>query len=115
MLSTGFAPDIKNKILFLEEHKSADINIIKNNLNFLVLNKNFNKVKGIVFGRINPDSKVDEKELKNLLKKIGVNHKIPIIYGLDFGHTSPRITFPIGGMADLDATNTKPAIIIKKH
>lgn len=45
-----------------------------------------------------------KEELKNL----------PIIANVDFGHTNPLITFPIGGTAKLKVDN-KVELIILKH
>jgi muramoyltetrapeptide carboxypeptidase LdcA involved in peptidoglycan recycling len=33
---------------------------------------------------------------------------LPIIANVDFGHTSPIITFPIGGQVHMDTTDLKP-------
>lgn len=38
--------------------------------------------------------------------------EIPIVYQIDFGHTTPHITFPIGGEVQLSADEE---IIIKMH
>ena len=38
---------------------------------------------------------------------------IPIIYNADFGHTTPQITFPIGGEAKILAGKESKIIIIK--
>ena len=39
--------------------------------------------------------------------------KIPIIAGADFGHTTPIITFPIGGYAKLKANNDEINLTVK--
>ncbi|HJZ22838.1 MAG TPA: hypothetical protein VJ201_00110 [Candidatus Babeliales bacterium] len=42
--------------------------------------------------------------------------KIPIIAGVDFGHTDPKCTFPIGGTVKVIASKKdKTTIIIEKH
>ncbi|MCL5101744.1 MAG: hypothetical protein M1544_00075 [Candidatus Marsarchaeota archaeon] len=40
---------------------------------------------------------------------------IPVIFNADFGHTSPMATFPIGGIAEIEAANGKARIRIVKH
>ena len=37
---------------------------------------------------------------------------LPVIADADFGHTTPIFTFPIGGMATINATDT-PSIILE--
>ena len=46
-----------------------------------------------------------KKELNNL----------PIIAKVDFGHTSPMITFPIGGEVNLEVGSGKIKLEIIKH
>ena len=48
-----------------------------------------------------------------LIKSKPELEKIPVIAGCDFGHTTPIITFPIGGEATLKATNGKIELKIK--
>ena len=40
---------------------------------------------------------------------------IPIIANLDFGHTDPKITFPIGGEANLIVEERKVKLELTKH
>lgn len=40
---------------------------------------------------------------------------IHVIAGVDFGHTSPMITFPIGGQVSIDVGQCVAKIIITKH
>jgi muramoyltetrapeptide carboxypeptidase len=59
-------------------------------------------LKGLIVGRFQPTSKVTQGELESIL----LNKKldgIPIVTGVDFGHTLPMLTLPIGGKILLDA------------
>ena len=40
---------------------------------------------------------------------------IPVIADVDFGHTTPMITFPIGGKAEIYADTVQPSIKITRH
>jgi muramoyltetrapeptide carboxypeptidase LdcA involved in peptidoglycan recycling len=56
---------------------------------------------------------------RDLLNKI-VSEKlelknIPIIANIDFGHTTPASTLPIGGVIEVIAENSKPTIKIIEH
>ncbi len=46
-----------------------------------------------------------KKELNNL----------PVIANVDFGHTDPKITFPVGGEVSLGAKDGKIRLEIIKH
>ena len=41
--------------------------------------------------------------------------RIPVIANVDFGHTTPIITFPIGGTVSIHALKTEPRITITAH
>ena len=40
---------------------------------------------------------------------------IPVVANVDFGHTDPKITFPIGGEVDITAIKNKTSIKMEKH
>lgn len=64
---------------------------------------NFRKnLRGVIIGRFPPDSKVTQNEIKSIVdsKQLG---NIPIIAGVDYGHTLPMLTLPIGGTVRLVA------------
>ena len=41
--------------------------------------------------------------------------KIPVIFGADFGHVFPMITFPIGGTVRIQANKNMAEIFIVGH
>jgi len=72
---------------------------------------NFRKnIKGLIIGRFQPGSKVKQSEIESIIatKQLG---PIPIISGVDCGHTLPMLTFPIGGVVKINALD-KPKIIV---
>lgn len=62
-------------------------------------------LKGLVIGRFQPESRVFEKDIISIVnsKKLG---DIPIVYNIDFGHTLPMLTLPIGGKVTISAKKT---------
>jgi LD-carboxypeptidase C-terminal domain len=40
---------------------------------------------------------------------------LPVIANVDFGHSSPVITFPVGGTAELRAVPDAPRLLITSH
>ena len=54
--------------------------------------------------------------LKNLHDQFGSSkNKIPVIANVDFGHTDPKITFPVGGEVKITASKNKVSIKITKQ
>ena len=93
---TPYMPDISNKVLFLE-----DDNIMGDffcyefdrNLESLLQIEGANTIKGIVFGRFNDSCGLTVETIADIIQdKVPAN--IPVIFGVDFGHVFPMITFP---------------------
>lgn len=114
ILGSEYRPRFKNSILFIEEDYGESLFTFNRNITSLTLQPDFNEVKGIVFGRFQPESKIGKKEVELVIKNNPRLHNIPIIGGLDFGHTTPRLTFSIGGKVFFSA-GKKVKIEILEH
>jgi muramoyltetrapeptide carboxypeptidase len=115
LAGTQYFPSLKDKVLFLEEDHEEHLYSFNRNITTLTLMDDFKYVKGIVFGRFQSESKISINDLKEMIKNNQALQKIPIIAGLDFGHTNPRLTFPIGGKVVFDADNNSVSIKITEH
>lgn len=96
---TEYMPNLENIILFIEDDdlvKEEFLYEFDRNLHSLMLQPNFQKVKAIVIGRMQINSKVSIEDLVSLLKGKREISKIPILINVDFGHTTPLLTIPIG-------------------
>ena len=82
-------------------------------LQSLIHQPSFKGVKGIVIGRFQKKSEITKEKLIQIINTKAELKDIPVISNVDFGHTSPIITFPIGGEATVDTKNN--SIIITKH
>ena len=115
---TKFMPNLKNKILFLE-----DDNIMGNyfaaeferNLQSLIQILKFNGVKGILFGRFDDSCKIDINVIQRIVSTKKQLKNIPIVFNVDFGHVFPFATFPIGGLVRVNATETSILMEVVKH
>lgn len=108
---TEFMPDLKGSILFIEDDDMSTVGEFSRNWQSLMHLKDFKKIKGIVFGRFQKKTKMSENLLKGLVETNDMLKTIPIIGNVDFGHTDPKITFPIGGRVTV--LNLKGKIEIK--
>lgn len=109
---TKYFPDLTDKVLFLEDDDLVGKNFIfefDRNLQSLIHQPNFNKVKGIIIGRNQLDSKVEDNLFIEMIKSKDELKNIPIIFNFDFGHTQPFITIPIGGYCEIDNDKIKIA------
>ncbi|MCL2859454.1 MAG: LD-carboxypeptidase [Oscillospiraceae bacterium] len=102
---TEYMPNLENKILFLEEDDLAGNKFqleFDRNLQSLLHLPNANKIKGIVLGRAEATCEMTKEKWTRIIKSKKELENIPVIGGCDFGHTTPTITFPIGGRASME-------------
>jgi muramoyltetrapeptide carboxypeptidase len=101
LVGTPFLPDFKGAILLLEESGSsvAQVEAILSQFDQAGL---LTGIRGLVFGR--PSQFIDTQEdgLHARLRALGERLGVPVLADVDFGHTEPRLTIPIGVRARLD-------------
>lgn len=115
---TEFMPNLKNKILFLEDDNIMGDYFVfefERNLQSLIQTEGFNGVKGIVFGRFDSSCKMDIHTIRRIVLTKDKLKNIPIIFNVDFGHVIPFITFPIGGIVKVKAKNASISLKIINH
>lgn len=111
---TEYMPDLTNGILFLEEEGSFDIKSFDRELYSLLQQKGGRNIKGILVGRFQRSSDITIGQLIKVFEGIKRLKNIPIIINMDFGHTNPMFTFPIGGRVKINAGN-KPNLELLSH
>ena len=102
---TPYMPDLRDKVLFIE-----DDNIMGDyfpyefdrNLQSLLQVSGAESVRGIVFGRFDESCRLTEDTIRAIVKG-KVPAGIPVVFGTDFGHVFPMISFPVGGRVKLSA------------
>lgn len=112
---TEYFPDLEDSILFLEDDEESKPHHFDRDLQSLIHLSEFKGVKGIAIGRFQKASQMTDDKLIKIIKTKKELDKIPVIANVDFGHTSPMITFPIGGSAKLKAEKGNLKIEIIKH
>ncbi|WP_339199640.1 hypothetical protein MKY27_05870 [Solibacillus sp. FSL R5-0449] len=68
-------------------------------------------MKGLLIGRFQNVSKVTEEQFPFILNKHPWLKQILVLFNLDFGHTQPICTLPIGGKVRIDTSNEGIQII----
>lgn len=112
---TEFMPKIEDSILFLEDDDEEHVATIDRDLQSIIHQPGFEKVRGVVIGRFQPKTGMTKELLTKIIKsKIELNN-IPVIANVDFGHTMPIITFPIGGVVEIEVSANNSLIRIVEH
>lgn len=113
---TQYMPNIEDKILFLEDDDLVGkifLMEFDRDLQSLIHTPSFKKVRGIVLGRPQKATNMTKEKWIKLIKNKPELNNIPVIAGADFGHTTPIITFPVGGYAKLHAGKDGIKLTIK--
>ncbi|MBI2990321.1 MAG: LD-carboxypeptidase [Candidatus Magasanikbacteria bacterium] len=100
---TPFFPSLKNSIVFLEDDYESHADIFDRDLESLFQVKESKYVRGLVIGRFEKASKMTKERLVRIIRSKKQLEQIPVIANVDFGHTVPLFTFPIGGEASFTA------------
>ena len=114
---TPYMPDLRDKVLFIE-----DDNIMGDyfpyefdrNLQSLLQVSGAESVRGIVFGRFDESCRLTEDTIRAIVKG-KVPAGIPVVFGTDFGHVFPMISFPVGGRVKLSANGEGIDLRITEH
>ena len=102
LLGTAYRPAFeKDTILFIEDTEGADILDFERNFQALIYQPDFQNVKGILIGRFQKGSKVSREQLEYIISTKQALQNLPIIANVDFGHSTPLLTLPVGGSAHI--------------
>ncbi len=105
--------DWAGKILFLEtseDHPAPDF--FRYWLRNYVSSGIMGKVKAVIVGRPHSNKywqEYDHELHRVIIDEAGLTH-LPIITGMDFGHSEPTFTLPLGAKAEIDCANQTFAI-----
>lgn len=109
LLGTKYRPEFKDgTVLFIEDTESANAAVFTRNLQALIQQPDFKNVKGILIGRFQKKSAVTREQLEFMVKRFEKALKgMPVIANLDFGHSTPLLTLPVGGTAVINEQGIK--------
>ena len=94
---TEYWPQMKGKILFVEEDESESSKTLDRMFTQLRQMGVYKQIAGLIVGRIHGDVKLsDADSLEMILNDALRGYAFPVITGVDFGHTDPLITIPLG-------------------
>ena len=103
LLGTSYRPRFAaDTILFVEDTESSPLADFERNLQALIYQDDFKNVKGLVIGRFQKGSQVTREGLEFILNTKPELKDMPILANVDFGHSAPLLTIPLGGTARLE-------------
>ena len=119
LIGTKYDVDTKGKIIFLEEVGEEPYRVDRM-LTQMIQSGKFKQAAGIALGVFSKcESKPDQSGISNsftltevLLERL-FQLKIPVLYGLSFGHIVNKFTLPFGINAELDVDNQSLTLLEK--
>lgn len=112
LIGTEYMVDTENSILFIEDDDEESSPTLQRMLQQFKQAKLLDKVCGIVFGRFQKKSDITEEKLKKILINVFDEVSIPVISGVDFGHTDPMLSLPIGKTVKISTSKDGIRIVI---
>lgn len=114
---TEYMPNLDDSILILEDDGETGKYFNKEfdrNLQSLLHCAKGKKIKGLVIGRAENISEMNDEKWKEIIETKKELKGIPIIINTDLGHTTPIFTIPIGGTVNINANEKEVKIRIFK-
>lgn len=115
---TEYMPPLKNTILFIETDDFGGKDSVfefERDLQSLLHFARPGNITGIIVGRFQKASCMSLSKLRSIFLSKRELVGIPIVANVNFGHTTPIVTLPVGGIAKVVADGTKSNIKILKH
>lgn len=92
-------PSLDGALLFVEDDELVDPVTFRRDLFSLLQLPGAARATGLVIGRFQRASRVGRQDLADLVATLPAPRGKPVLGNVDFGHTNPQVTFPIGGRA----------------
>jgi len=102
LLGTEYQPKFAaDTILMIEDDAESIPAVFDRNLQSLCHQPDFKNVKGLVIGRFQKGSKMNREMLEFIINNKEELKNIPVLANVDYGHSTPIITIPLGGHAKM--------------
>lgn len=108
---TEYMPSLDGALVMVEDDFRSDAKEFARNLTSLLQLPDAGGVQGLVIGRFQEASGVTRALLEQIIARQDRLAGLPVLANVDFGHTSPLATFPVGGRIELTVGATNSLII----
>jgi muramoyltetrapeptide carboxypeptidase len=112
LIGTEYMLDLNNAILFLEDDADESASTVQRMLQHMKCAGCLDNIKGIVFGRFQEKSSVSREDIHFVLNNVFGAVTFPVISNVDFGHTDPLLSLPLGKEVTLDTDMLKISVVL---
>lgn len=99
---TPYRPEFKENTIFFAEDcftSGVDDTVFLRELQSVAQQPDFGNVKALVIGRFQKASGMTREKMEYIIRSIPQLEGLPVLANVDFGHTTPLLTLPVGGKA----------------
>jgi muramoyltetrapeptide carboxypeptidase len=112
LAETEYWPDMNGTILFLEDDGTSRPGIYEQNITHLKDMGVMDKVYGLVVGRFPTEMEFSGKDPRAvMIGQLLGDCDIPIVSGVDIGHTDPMLTIPLGVRCELSTDKKRMTFV----
>jgi muramoyltetrapeptide carboxypeptidase len=111
---TPYWPGLDGAILAVEDDELSTPVMFARDLTSLLQQPDSAGIRGLMIGRFQRASGMTRHLLEQILKRQHALIGLPVLANVDFGHTSPLATLPIGGRVELTASDS-PCLQVHEH
>lgn len=108
---TEWMPSLDGALLFLEDDELSNPHTFARDVTSLLQLPDAHGIQGVVIGRFQQASGMTRELLTHIVANQPQLADLPVVANVDFGHTFPLATLPIGGRGWIDAGDDSPASI----
>ncbi|WP_285102516.1 S66 peptidase family protein [Promicromonospora sp. MEB111] len=112
---TANMPSLEGALLFLEDDFESNTVAFARNLTSLLQLPDAGGVTGLVVGRFQTATGMTRAALDEIVARQPALAGKPVLAGVDFGHTSPLLTIPVGGTAEVAVSPDDASLTITRH
>ncbi len=112
---TPFMPHLSRAIVFVEDDAESQPHHFDRDLQSLLHHAGGDQVQGLVIGRFERASRMTRDLLEQIVSTKRQLRGVPVVANVDFGHTDPLLTFPVGGHVSIAAKGGHADLRVTQH
>src|SRR5690606_35339389 len=98
---TPYWPGLEGTIVAVEDDHLSDAAIFARDLTSLLQLPDASGIRGMIIGRFQAASRVTRDLVTEIVRRQPALRDVPVLANVDFGHTNPLATLPIGGAVEI--------------
>lgn len=104
-----YFPAFPRPIAFIEDTALSDVGTFDRDLQSLL---HAQEIGGLVIGKFQAAGTINHRAITQIIASKRELHDVPVVANVNFGHTMPILTIPLGGVAELHITEDNADILI---